>query len=61
MSESKILITNFPNLYQRPTMSALQDAKETINVVCGYDFQIDNKEVEVQIARDFITALLSFD
>ena len=40
MSESKILITNFPNLYQRPTMSALQDAKETINVVCGYDFQI---------------------
>ena len=61
MSESKILITNFPNPYQRPTMSVLKDAKETINVVCGYDFQIDNKEVEVQIARDFITALLSFD
>ena len=61
MLESKILITNYPNIYQRPSFEMVGDKSKTLNVVCGYDIQINNHEVTLQIARDLITALLSFD
>lgn len=61
MSESRILITNYPKIYQRPTFEMIGDKRKTLNVVCGYDFHLDNREVTLQIARDLITALLSFD
>lgn len=61
MSESRILITNYPKIYQRPTFEMIGDKRRTLNVVCGYDFHIDKREITLQIARDLITALLSFD
>lgn len=61
MLESKILITNYPNIYQRPSFERIGDKSKTLNVVCGYDIQVNNHEVTLQIARDLITALLSFD
>lgn len=61
MLESKILITNYPNIYQRLPFEMVGDKRKTLNVVCGYDIQVNNHEVTLQIARDLITALLSFD
>lgn len=61
MSESRILITNYPKIYEQPTFEVIGNRRKTLNIVCGYDFQVDKREVTLQIARDLITALLSFD
>ena len=61
MSESRILITNYPRIYQRPTFELVGNKSKTLNIVCGYDIHPNSHEVTLQIARDLITALLSFD
>jgi hypothetical protein len=32
-----------------------------MDIVCGYDIKVDNHQVTLNIARDLITALLTFD
>jgi len=61
MSESKILITNYPNISQQPSFVKAGDEGEILDIVCGYDIKLDNNEVTLQISRDLITALLTFD
>lgn len=61
MSESRILITNYPKMCQRPTYKLVGSKSEILNLVCGYDIQVDKHDVTLQIARDLITALLCFD
>ena len=61
MDESKILITNYPNLYQHLTLERINNKQETIEVRFGYDFKINRSAMFLQMTRDLITALLSFD
>ncbi len=61
MSESRILITNYPRIYRRPTYELVGNKSKTLNIVCGYHIHMNTHEVTLQIARDLITALLSFD
>ena len=61
MEESKILIANYPNPLQHPSFVNENDRSKTLEVICGYDTQINSHEVTLQIARDLITALLTFD
>lgn len=61
MQDSKILITNYPRIYQRPSFVMVGDDRKTMDIVCGYDVKLDNHQVTLNIARDLITALLSFD
>ncbi len=59
--ESKILITNYPRIYQRPSFVMVGNESKTMDIVCGYDVKLDNHQVTLNIARDLITAMLSFD
>lgn len=61
MQESKILITNYPRPYQCPSFEMVGDASKTIDIVCGYDIKLDKRQVVLNIARDLIMALLTFD
>lgn len=61
MQESKILITNYPRLLQRPSFARVDDESKSMDVICGYDVKLDNRQVALNIARDFIMALLAFD
>lgn len=61
MDESKILITNYPRINQYASFVKIGDENETLEIICGYDIKVDTHEVTLQIARDLITALLTFD
>jgi hypothetical protein len=61
MQDSKILLTNYPRIYQRPSFVMMGDNSRTIDIVCGYDVELDNHQVTLNIARDLIIALLTFD
>lgn len=61
MQESKILITNYPRIYQRPSFAMVGNESKTIDIVCGYDVKLDNRQVALNIARDLIMAVLTFD
>ncbi len=61
MKNSGILLTNYPRLFQGFTMAPINDESKTIDVVYGYDFKVDNHQICLNIARDLIMALLTFD
>lgn len=61
MDKSKIFITNYPRMQQCVTFTQVEDASQTLNLICGYDVRINRYEITLQIARDLITALLTFD
>lgn len=61
MQESRILITNYPRPYQRPSFEMVGDKSKTIDIVCGYDVKLGKRMVMINIARDIIMALLTFD
>ena len=42
MQGSKILITNYPRIYQRPSFVMVGDKSRTLDIVCGYDIKLDN-------------------
>lgn len=57
---SKILLTNYPRIKQYAQFEEV-DTKRPLEVVVGYDINVDNKVVTEQIASDLITALLTYD
>ena len=61
MLDSKILITNYPNFYTHITCSPINNHNKTIDIQCGYDFNIKEEESVLYMARDIIMALLTFD
>lgn len=61
MTESKIFITNYPRITQKASFAQVGNEKNTIDIVCGYDIEVNKYEITIQIARDLITALLTFD
>ncbi len=61
MQDSKILLTNYPRINQSVSFVQAENENKTLDVICGYDFNLDNKEITLQIARDLITAILTFD
>lgn len=61
MEESKIFITNYPRTKQRVSFVQVGNERKTIDIISGYDININKDEVTLQIARDLITALLTFD
>ena len=58
MQDSKILITNYPRIYERPSFAMIGDNSRTLDIVCGYDIKVDNRQVTLNIARDLITSSL---
>ena len=52
MQESKILITNYPRILQRPSFTRVDDESKSIDIICGYDVKLDNHQVTLNIARD---------
>ena len=61
MTDSRILITNYPNFYTHLTCSQTNNHNKTIDIQCGYDFSIKHEDSCLCIARDIIMALLTFD
>lgn len=61
MDESKIFITNYPRITQNASFAQIGNEKNTIDIICGYDIKVNSHEITIQIARDLITALLTFD
>lgn len=61
MTESKILIANYPRIKHFSSFVQIGNESQTIDIVGGYDIKVDNHEVTLQIVRDLITALLTFD
>ncbi len=61
MTDSKILITNYPNFYTHLTCSQTNNHYKTIDIQCGYDFSIKHEDSFLYMARDIIMALLTFD
>lgn len=57
---SKILLTNYPRIYQ-PVQFEQVKTKKLLDVVVGYDIQVNKKLVTERIASDLITALLLYD
>lgn len=58
--KSKILLTNYPRISQYAQFEEIE-TKKPLGVVVGYDIDVDSKAITVQIARDLITAILSYD
>lgn len=58
--ESKILLTNYPRINQYAQFEEI-DTKKRLDIVVGYDINVDSKFITEQIARDLITAILSYD
>lgn len=61
MTDSKILITNYPNFYTHLTCSQTNNHYKTVDIQCGYDFSIKHEDSFLYMARDIIMALLTFD
>ena len=58
--KSKILLTNYPRIKQYAQFENV-DTKKRLDIVVGYDINVDSKIITEQIARDLITAILSYD
>lgn len=57
---SKILLTNYPRVKQYVQFEEVI-TKKLLDVVIGYDININNQHITEQIASDLITALLTYD
>lgn len=60
MEKTKILLANYPKINQSATFAQIGGA-DKIEVITGYDIQVDSHQVTLDIARDMITALLTYD
>lgn len=60
MPPSKILLANYPKINQTATFVQI-DGSEERNIFTGYDIAVDSREVTLTIARDIITAILTYD
>lgn len=60
---TRILLTNYPRIYQEPEFQKVSgDSKnERIRIISGYDVNVDKYEVTLQIARDLIMGILTYD
>lgn len=61
MQNSGILLTNYPRLIQRFSIAPVNDESNSVDVVYGYDLKVDNHQISLNIARDLIMALLTFE
>ena len=61
MEETKMFLANYPNPLQHPSFVKVDDRSKTLEVISGYKTNINSHEITLQIARDLITALLTFD
>lgn len=61
MDETKILLTNYPRIHQQSSFESMNVKKEVIDIQCGYDIQVDAHEITLQIARDLIMGILTYD
>lgn len=57
---SKILLTNYPRIQQQAQFETVP-SKKRLDIVVGYDINVDNKAITRQIANDLIIALLTYD
>ncbi len=61
IENTKILLTNYPRVNQSATFQDVSNENNKIDIVCGYDVDINARDITVRIASDLITAILSFD
>lgn len=61
MEETKIFIANYPNNLSNLTFVREDNENIKLKVYCGYETQLKGREASLQIARDLITSLLTFD
>lgn len=57
---TKILLTNYPRIYQ-DTFFERVGGDEQLHIMCGYDINVDNRQITLQIANDLISAILTYD
>lgn len=60
MTESKILLANYPKIRQECTFQNSEKGS-LIDVITGYDINPNCHEVTIRICRDLINAIISFD
>lgn len=59
-TNTKILLSNYPRIQQEMILESV-GSKDTLEVLCGYDYKLDNHQITLQIANDIITAILTYD
>ena len=60
LTETKILLTNYPKLQQR--VSCRQEGTgQTMEFLYGYDVNVNNHQTTLQIINDLILAILTYD
>lgn len=57
---TKILLTNYPRIYQDLFFKRV-GGDEQLHIMCGYDINVDNRQITLQIANDLISAILTYD
>lgn len=57
---TKILLTNYPRMYQDATFTRV-GGNEQLHIMCGYDINVDNHQITLQIVNDLISAILTYD
>ena len=60
MEKTKIFLANYPKVNQTALFSQIGGSEE-LEVFSGFDLNPDSKDVTLSIARDLITALLTYD
>ncbi len=57
---TKILISNYPRLSQKLKLASINDG-HNLDIITGYDVNVDKKVVNLAIARDLINALFAYE
>lgn len=60
LTDTKILLSNYPKIQQEVPFERVGD-RERLDILCGYDINVDPHQVTLQIANDLITAILTYD
>lgn len=60
ITDTKILLANYPRLQQKLSFQKV-GSDEKLEILYGYDIQVDNHQVTLQITNDLLTAILTYD
>lgn len=60
ITDTKILLSNYPRIQESAQLEEIGGSKR-LDILCGYDIQVDPHQVTLQIANDLIAAILTYD
>ena len=60
LTDTKILLSNYPRIQESAQFEEIGGG-DRLEILCGYDIQVDPHQVTLQIANDLIAAILTYD